>query len=97
MKQYYLSFWEHGNETLIKMKAIDNKNLHEKLVQYFPDLDEILLDGFNFNYTKNKTHWFASGTISIMDEISISNAVAPAHFNPNFFYIIGYENINEQK
>jgi hypothetical protein len=41
MKIYYLTLWKGGNETLIVKNAIDEKNLYDKLVYDYPNLDDI--------------------------------------------------------
>lgn len=96
MRKYYLIFWDFDNESLIEIFATDIQNLYNNLVQQFPNLDEILLNKFNYNYISNSSHWFSAGYISSMasqtlNDISISKALSPAHFNKSFFYILGYQ------
>lgn len=96
MRKYYLIFWDSGNESLIEIFASDVQHLYDNLVRQFPNLDEILLNKFNYNYISNSSHWFGAGYISSMvyqtsNDISISKALSPAHFiNKSFFYILGY-------
>lgn len=89
MKEYFLSKWTKQGETFMSINAIDEKDLYDKISEKFPN-EEILINGYNFNYITHGSHCLAAGYLRIVDfNITISESKNPAHFNPDFFYVIG--------
>ena len=94
MRKYYLSYWkDHGaKEIFVVKEAKDHRDLYYKLCnEFFNEDDEVLLNGFNFSYRSNMDHYLAAGYPIEEYKPSITEALKPAHFNRNFFYILGYE------
>jgi len=86
MKIFYISYWrQHKNETLIIKSAKNIDDLYVLLSLEYPEI-EILIHEYNFNYINNITHHTAAAFP--IDNPSIANALSPAHFNRDFFFIL---------
>ena len=95
MRKYFLSKWSQQGEVNFNLNANDINDLYEKLSKKYPN-QKINLNGFNFEYITHASHCLAAGYLSNENmNISISEARSPAHFNEEFFYIIGYYEEND--
>ena len=89
MNTYYLSQWRSGEETYLTIDAENINDLYNKLKEKY-NKEKINLNGYNYEYITNAAHYMAAGYISTMDVVTIAMAKSPAHFNSEFFYVIGY-------
>ena len=88
---YYclIAYIHHGSikETFI-VESESPIDVMTEIKSRYPDLEEIRIEGQNFNYISNGVHWSAA---SYPDDVFINgyqNFRAPAHFNQPFFHIL---------
>ena len=87
MYHYYLIHWKRsGTEELLNKDAFNIDHLISQLAIEFPD-EEILIHNHNFHYVTHISHCLAAGYPIYIP--SIAEALKPAHFNRDFFYILG--------
>lgn len=84
MKTYHLVEFENEKRHVIKAESVSE--LYSILKSRYP-LDDIRLDGYNYSYVTNAAHFMAAGYP--LGNLSISDALRPAHLNLNFYFIIG--------
>jgi len=84
MKTYCLSYWGRswGNK-YIEMEADNKEDLYNKLCEEYSDVS---LHSYNYTYITHILHCNAAGYP--VENITVEEAVSPAHFNKDFFYIL---------